>query len=148
MIENLATVITNLLSAIPWIGEDFVQLVYNTDTICMSNAFPVIGTINWGSRRGLKARTPEQLQQFLSIPYSFLAQLAGFIDGDGYISITRTNKGYIEIKLVIGLDEIDSELLTTLQTTLGLGRIYGMAGLVKYYLTYPDFSIEKSGRSC
>lgn len=40
--------ITNLLSAIPWIGEDFVQLVYNTDTICMSNAFPVIGSINWG----------------------------------------------------------------------------------------------------
>ena len=54
--------ITNLLSAIPWIGEDFVQLVYNTDTICMSNAFPVIGIIHWGgSRRGLKARTPEQI---------------------------------------------------------------------------------------
>lgn len=29
MIENLATVITNLLSAIPWIGTDFVQFVYN-----------------------------------------------------------------------------------------------------------------------
>lgn len=61
----------------------------------------------------------------MSIPYSFLAQLAGFIDGDGYISITRTSKGYIEIKLVIGLDIKDSELLTTLQTTLGLGRISG-----------------------
>ena len=34
---------------------------------------------------GLKARSPEQLQQFVSIPPSFLAQLAGLIDGDGYI---------------------------------------------------------------
>jgi len=46
-----ATVITNLLSAIPWIGQDFVQLVYDTNTIYMSIALPVIGTINWGSRR-------------------------------------------------------------------------------------------------
>ena len=34
-----ATVITNLLSAIPWIGQDFVQLVY-TNTIDMSTALP------------------------------------------------------------------------------------------------------------
>jgi ubiquinol-cytochrome c reductase cytochrome b subunit len=50
-----ATVITNLLSAIPWIGQDFVQLVYETNTIYMSIAFPVIGTINWGSRRRIKS---------------------------------------------------------------------------------------------
>jgi len=59
----------------------------------------------------------------LAIPYSFLAQLAGLIDGDGYIAITKTSKGYIEILLVIGLDVRDSELLKTLQATLGLGRI-------------------------
>jgi len=50
-----ATVITNLLSAIPWIGQDFVQLVYDTNTIYMSIALPVIGTINWGSRRRIKS---------------------------------------------------------------------------------------------
>lgn len=27
MIKHLATVITNLLSAIPWIGQDFVEFV-------------------------------------------------------------------------------------------------------------------------
>lgn len=74
---------------------------------------------------GLKARSPEQLHQFLTIPKSFLAQLAGLIDGDGYISITKTIKGYIEISLVIGLDVRDSELLKTLQETLGLGRVTG-----------------------
>ena len=42
-----ATVITNLLSAIPWIGQDFVQLVYETNSIYMSIALPIIGTINW-----------------------------------------------------------------------------------------------------
>ena len=50
-----ATVITNLLSAIPWIGQDFVQLVYDTNTIYMSIALPVIGTINWGSRRRIES---------------------------------------------------------------------------------------------
>ena len=75
-----ATVITNLLSAIPWIGQDFVQLVY-TNTIYMITALPLIGTINLGSLAGQKARSSEQLQQFLTVPLSFLAQLAGLIDG-------------------------------------------------------------------
>ena len=48
-----ATVITNLLSAIPWIGQDFVQLVY--DTTHMSTVLPLIGSINWGSRRRTKS---------------------------------------------------------------------------------------------
>ena len=48
---------------------------------------------------GQKARSSEQLQQFLTIPHSFLAQLAGLIDGAGYIAITKTTKGYISISL-------------------------------------------------
>ena len=44
---------------------------------------------------GQKARSSEQLQQFLTIPHSFLAQLAGLIDGDGYIAITKTEKSTI-----------------------------------------------------
>jgi hypothetical protein len=72
---------------------------------------------------GLQARSPEQLQQFLTIPHSFLALRAGMIDGDGYIPIIKTTKGYIEISLVIGLDVRDSELLKTLQATLGLGKV-------------------------
>jgi hypothetical protein len=48
---------------------------------------------------GQKARSSEQLQQFLTIPHSFLAQLAGLIDADGYIAITKTTKGYISISL-------------------------------------------------
>jgi len=31
MIECLATVITNLLSAIPWIGQDFVEFATKKD---------------------------------------------------------------------------------------------------------------------
>ena len=66
----------------------------------MRIALPVIGTILWSPRREQKARTPYN-KAVLSIPHSFLAQLAGFIGGDGYIAITRTSRGYIEIKLVI-----------------------------------------------
>ena len=38
-------------------------------------------------------------------------------------SIIKTTKGYIDISLVIGLDLRDSELLKTLQATLGLGKV-------------------------
>ncbi|RYE18430.1 MAG: hypothetical protein EOP45_14150 [Sphingobacteriaceae bacterium] len=63
--------------------------------------------------------------QYLKIPFSFLATLAGLIDGDGYISITRTIKGNIEVLLSISLDVKDEPMLRYIQATLGFGRIAG-----------------------
>ena len=71
-----ATVITNLLSAIPWIGQDFVQLVY-TNTIDMSTALPLIGTINWVLDAGQKARSSEQLHQTPAIGHRPMAYYGG-----------------------------------------------------------------------
>lgn len=48
---------------------------------------------------------------FLNIPYAFLSVLIGIIDGDGHISITKTNKGYIKMNLVISLNIRDLSLL-------------------------------------
>ena len=86
-----ATVITNLLSAIPYLGKDLVVSINNL-------VLPVIGII---SPHAIKK---EKYYDFYSIPSSFLEMLVGFIDGDGYISITKTTKGFITIKLVISLD--------------------------------------------
>ena len=40
----------------------------------------------------------------------------GLVDGDGYIAITRTIKGYISLELVISLHERDIELLEYLKS--------------------------------
>lgn len=50
--------------------------------------------------------------------------LIGFIDGDGYISITKTTKGFITIKLVISLHINDLSTLQYIQSILKLGKIY------------------------
>lgn len=42
-------------------------------------------------------------EEYLSIPPCFLSFLVGFIDGDGYVQITKTTKGFIAIKLVISI---------------------------------------------
>lgn len=62
---------------------------------------------------------------YLGISSSFLSALAGLIDGDGYIAVTRTGKGYIEILLSISLDVRDQLLLQEIRDTLGFGRLAG-----------------------
>jgi len=50
--------------------------------------------------------------------------LVGFIDGDGYIGITRTTKGYIQIKLEISLQLKDLSTLEYIHSVLNLGKIH------------------------
>jgi len=57
------------------------------------------------------------------IPNQFIAFLVGFIDGDGYIQITKTTKGFIAIKLVIALQLKDLSTLEYIQSVLDIGKI-------------------------
>jgi hypothetical protein len=52
-----------------------------------------------------------------------LSFLVGIIDGDGYIQVTKTTKGYIAIKLVIGLSLKDISSLEYICSVLKLGKI-------------------------
>jgi len=61
--------------------------------------------------------------KFLIIPYSFLSMLVGLIDGDGYISITKTLKGYIRINLIISLNIRDLPMLEYIKSILEVGKI-------------------------
>src|SRR5690606_36019306 len=56
-------------------------------------------------------------------PPSFLAMLVGFIDGDGFILVHKTAKGYIKINLVISLDIKDLSSLYFIHSILGIGKI-------------------------
>jgi len=62
-------------------------------------------------------------KDYVDVPTSFLAFLVGLIDGDGYIQITKTTKGFITMKLVISLHIEDISTLEYIHSTLKLGNI-------------------------
>ena len=130
----MATVITNLLSAIPFFGQDLVESNYNFATEILTTygnttvknsiltVLPTVGTI---SSHALKMGRQLRLdkKKYLSIPYQFISFLVGLIDGDGYILIAKTSKGFITIKLVIDLNLKDLSTLEYIHSVLKLGKI-------------------------
>ena len=122
----MATVITNLLSAIPVFGQDLVESTYVTGCLIYEgNILPLLATIGTVSTQALKKGRKIRLdkEEYLSIPYQFIAFLVGLIDGDGYISITKTTKGFITIRLVICLNLEDISSLEYIYSVLKIGKI-------------------------
>lgn len=124
-----ATVITNLISAIPWIGQDIVESTTKITAlinlyICIIILFSLLPTIGNVHKNALK-RFNKILDKkdYISIPSSFIAFLVGLIDGDGYIQITKTTKGFITMKLTISLHLDDISTLEYIQSVLKLGTI-------------------------
>lgn len=144
----MATVITNLLSAIPWLGKSLVEstltkliLIYlliiklKKLDILNRNIFKkyifnsiffkkldIIGKISpHALKKGKKLLINKD--KYFDIPYSFLSMLIGLIDGDGYISITKTTKGYIKICLVLSFNIRDLSLLNYIAFILEIGKI-------------------------
>src|SRR3978361_853199 len=61
--------------------------------------------------------------EYFSLPKSFMGFLVGFIDGDGYIQITKSEKGYINIKLVLSLHLDDISILNYIHSVIKLGTV-------------------------
>ncbi len=114
------------MSAIPVFGQDLVELTNITEYLTMATINPVLPTIGTVSIHALKKGKKLRLdkREYLSIPYPFIAFLAGLIDGDGYIQITRTTKGFITIKLVIAIHLDDISTLEYIHSVLKLGKIF------------------------
>ena len=97
-----ATVITNLMSAIPWVGQDIVESKALAEILTQAGiGLPIIGLIS--SKVHINRKNRLSSNEYISIPSSFIGFLVGFIDGDGYIQIVKTEKGYISLKLVISI---------------------------------------------
>lgn len=139
-----ATVITNLLSAIPVFGKDLVESnnsieffsLFANEGLSHQVAFnklslavlPTVGTVSIHAiKKGNKIRLDKR--EYLLLPYQFIAFLVGLIDGDGYIRINKTTKGYIAINLVIVLSLEDISTLEYIYSVLKLGKI----------TKYPDY---------
>jgi hypothetical protein len=130
----LATVITNLLSAIPYFGQDIVESKNLTELITIHTnlnlnpllsiipVLPTVGTVNQHALKKVKSLRLDK-KEFLSIPHQFISFLVGLIDGDGYIQITKTTKGFIAIKLIIGLHLEDLSTLEYINSILKIGKI-------------------------
>ena len=84
---------------------------------------PTIGVIHKNTLKKLDKKTKSNKQEYISIPSSFLAFLSGLIDGDGYIQITKTPKGFIAIKLVISLHLNDLSTLYFIYSVIKIGKI-------------------------
>lgn len=171
----LATVITNLLSAIPFIGGDLVPLsiilslyllyIYiilkmpsllvlpslSKGIKIFNNQFNILNNIS--NKQDIKhisnkSHTKDKEISFLdkdikNINRNLLALIVGFIDGDGYIRITKKRKenlnnliegqdkslntrDYIYISLIINLNANDLELLQYFHKNLNIGKVYNI----------------------
>lgn len=144
----LATVITNLLSAIPFIGGDLVPLsVFLPLYLYILNFTNIISVYN--DHTLYKNNQHVNDYNFNYIDKNLLALIVGFIDGDGYIRITKKTKinsyvkkktdkygyntinkvdniDYIYISLIINLKENDIELLKYFQKHLNIGKVYNI----------------------
>lgn len=121
-----ATVITNLMSAIPWVGQDIVELNFTDSYVTaysLCTILPRIGTVNINALKKGNKDLRLNKEEYLSIPSPFLSFLVGLIDGDGYIQITRTTKGFISIKLVISIHLNDLSTLEYIHSVLKIGKI-------------------------
>lgn len=114
------------MSAIPWVGQDIVESkeiteIYSEAIILSS--LPVIGTVHKNALKKGKNNSRLENQEYLNIPSSFLAFFAGLVDGDGYIQITNTTKGFITMKLVISLHLEDLSTLEYINSVLKVGKL-------------------------
>ena len=120
------------MSAIPWIGQDIVEsiniiiiiinlLILIYVVLLKDINLPTIGIVDKNAFK--KVNRNLNKEEYISLPSSFLAFLVGLIDGDGYIQITKTSKGFISIKLVISLHLEDISTLEYIQSVLKIGKI-------------------------
>lgn len=113
------------MSAIPWIGQDIVESIKITvlgiSIIFLLSILPTIGNVHKNALKKMNKFLDKK--QYISTPTSFLAFLVGLIDGDGYIQITKTTKGFITLKLIISLHIEDISTLQYIHSTLKLGSI-------------------------
>ena len=144
-----ATVITNLLSAIPWVGQDIVEFVWGGLNIVepyygniilkiLLNAgisllivFVYVLVINYNYVKitsmtwqpaGVKKLNILDASQRLHAGDLIYAYIAGLIEGDGYFYIIKRDK-YVNFEFNLESLTSDMQLIQKIKNTLGIGII-------------------------
>jgi hypothetical protein len=147
-----ATVITNLMSAIPWVGQDIVEFIWGgLNTVgphygdvmlkILLNAgksphlgfaydlFLILTTIiyvkialTWGQSAGVRSIHTSEASQRLHAEDLSYAYLVGLFEGDGYFTVTKKGK-YLAYELGIELSIKDVQLIYKMKNLLGVGVV-------------------------
>jgi hypothetical protein len=147
-----ATVITNLISAIPWIGQDIVEFIWGglyTDEPYYGNIIlkillnagtsPNLGfaydlflililtisvkiAMTWRQSAGVRSLHTSEASQRLHAEDLTYAYLVGLFEGDGFFSITKKGK-YLTYELGIELCIKDVQLIYKIKSLLGVGTV-------------------------
>lgn len=147
-----ATVITNLISAVPWIGQDIVEFIWggliNDEPHCgdavlkiLLNAgkSPNLGfaydlflillsiiyvkiAMTWRQSAGVRSLHTSEASQRLHAEDLTYAYLVGLFEGDGFFSITKKGK-YLTYELGIELSIRDVQLIYKIKSLLGVGVV-------------------------
>lgn len=148
----MATVITNLLSAIPVFGQDIVELIWGglyTDEphygdvmlkiLLNAGTSPTLGfaydllfnniktidvkiAMTRGKSAGVRSLHTSEASQRLHAGDLIYPYLVGLIEGDGYFSITKKGK-YLTYELGIELSIKDVQLIYKIKNILGIGKV-------------------------
>jgi len=146
-----ATVITNLMSAIPWIGQDIVEFLWGglyTDepqykNVLLKNLLnagnsSIFGVayglfliyliisvkiaMTWGQSAGVRSIYTSEASQRLNADDLIYAYLVGLFEGEGFFSITKKGK-YLTYELGIELSIRDVQLIYKIKRLLGVGVV-------------------------
>ena len=147
-----ATVITNLMSAIPLVGQDIVEFIWGglcTDEphygdivlkiLLIAGTSPNLGfaydlsliyiliiyvkiAMTWRKSAGVRSIHTSQASQRLHAEDLTYAYLVGLIEGDGYFSVTEKGK-YLTYELGIELSIKDVQLIYKIKSLLGIGVV-------------------------
>lgn len=139
----MATVITNLISAIPYIGNDLVILIWGglkdepyygdvimqilfiagkSSQIKYYNAFNITAIVKKLILRRQSAGINKMVPQRLNTENLIFAYLVGLIEADGWFCISKKGK-YLLYEFGIELNIRDIQLLYKIKTLLGVGNI-------------------------
>jgi hypothetical protein len=147
-----ATVITNLMSAIPWVGQDIVEFIWgglNIDEphygdvvlkiLLNAGTSPNLGfayelflviisityvkiAMTWRKPAGVRSLHTLEASQRLHAGDLTYAYLVGLFEGDGFFTITKKGK-YLTYELGIELSIKDVQLIYKIKKILGIGVV-------------------------
>ena len=147
-----ATVITNLMSAIPWVGQDIVEFIWGglkidephygdvvLKILLNAGKSPNLGfaydiffmlttiiyvkiALTWRQSAGVRSIHTSKASQRLHAGDLSYAYLVGLFEGDGFFTITKKNI-YLTYELGIELSIKDVQLIYKIKNLLGVGVV-------------------------
>ena len=156
-ITDLATVITSLMSAIPWVGQDIVEFIwggFNQLLLEEPNSSDVVQQIllnarispisvfgydcvyifvkkpkAWGQPAGVRHTSTVEASQRLNAENLNHAYILGLFEGDGYFTVTQKGK-YFKCEVGIELSIRYVQLVYKIKNILGVGVGVGVGVVV------------------